>query len=146
MKIIKNLGYTAFGQHSGGISSLQDRAALPRFPVAEAYAEMSAFRTKAFSLAMPVLKQEPVEPVTSNKRPELTITLAPSSANLDQLACYFGSQKMKVQWLEPGKRFQIQAETDLPSGRSRYNCTAPAKKSGRYFWYSQPWLRLQIAK
>ncbi len=146
MKIIKDLGYTAFGQHSGGVSSLNDRAALPRFPVAEAYAEMAAFRTKAFSLAMPVLKQEPVEPVTSNKRPQLTITLAENSANLDQLACYFSAEKMKIQWLEPGKRFQIQAGTDLPTGRSRYNCTAPDKKSGRYFWYSQPWLRLITTK
>lgn len=146
MEIIKDLGYTAFGQHSGGVSSLNDKAALPRFPVAEAYAEMSAFRTKALSLAMPVIQQKPVEPVTTNKRPQLEITLAPSSANLDQLACYFGSQKMEVQWLEPEKRFQIQAETDLPSGRSRYNCTAPDKKSGSYFWYSQPWLRPQTEK
>ena len=133
MGIIKNLGYAAFGQHSGGISSSNNRAALPRFPVAEAYAEMSAFRTKAFSLAMPVLKQKPVEPMTSDTRPQLTITLAPSTANLEQLACYFGSQKMKVQWLEPGKRFKIQADSDLPTGRSRYNCTAPDKESGSYF-------------
>jgi poly-beta-1,6-N-acetyl-D-glucosamine N-deacetylase len=141
MKIVQGLGYSAFGQHSGGVSSLNNRAALPRFPVAEAYAEMSAFRTKAFSLAMPVITQEPIEPVTTEKRPQLTITLAPSSANLDQLACYFGNKKMKIRWLEPGKRFQIQAENDLPSGRSRYNCTAPDAMSGRYFWYSQPWLR-----
>jgi poly-beta-1,6-N-acetyl-D-glucosamine N-deacetylase len=141
MQIIEDLGYTAFGQHSGGVSSLNNRAALPRFPVAEAYAEMSAFRTKAFSLAMPVTHQDPVETVTSDKRQQLTITLAPTSANLDQLACYFGNQRMKIHWLEPGKRFQIQAETDLPLGRSRYNCTAPDKTSGRYFWYSQPWLR-----
>ncbi len=144
MQIIEDLGYTAFGQHSGGVSSLNNRAALPRFPVAEAYAEMSAFRTKAFSLAMPVLKQEPVNPLTSDPRPQLTVTLATTSANLDQLACYFGNKQMKIQWLEPGKRFRIQAVTDLPSGRSRYNCTAPDKKSGRYFWYSQPWLKHQV--
>ncbi len=146
MEIIKDLGYSAFGQHSGGVSSLNNRAALPRFPVAEAYAEMSAFRTKAFSLAMPVLEQKPVETMTSATRPQLTITLAPSSANLEQLACYFGSQKMKVQWLEPGKQFQIQADSDLPTGRSRYNCTAPDNESSRYFWYSQPWLRPQTQK
>ncbi len=84
--IVQDLGYTAFGQHSGGVSSLNNRAALPRFPVAEAYGEMSAFRTKAFSLAMPVINQEPVDPVTTEKRPQLTVTLAPSSGNHDQLA------------------------------------------------------------
>lgn len=146
MNIIHDLGYTAFGQHSGGVSSLNDLTALPRFPVAEAYAEMSSFRTKAFSLAMPVAKQEPVEMMTIAKRPQLTITLAPSSANLDQLTCYFGNTKMKTHWVEPGKRFQIQAETDLPSGRSRYNCTAPDKESSKYFWYSHPWLRPQPEK
>lgn len=144
MQIIEDLGYTAFGQHSGGVSSLNNRAALPRFPVAEAYSEISAFRTKAFSLAMPVVSQEPVEPMTTDKRPQLTVSLAPTSANLDQLACYFGSAKMNVRWLEPGKTFQIRAESDLPAGRSRYNCTAPDTKSNRYFWYSQPWLRLQV--
>lgn len=143
MQIVEDLDYTAFGQHSGGVSSLNNRAALPRFPVAEAYAEMSAFRTKAYSLAMPVINQEPVEPMTTEKRPQLTVSLAPSTANHDQLACYQGSAKMKVKWLEPGKRFQIQAESNLPSGRSRYNCTAPDTKSNKYFWYSQPWLRPQ---
>jgi biofilm PGA synthesis lipoprotein PgaB len=142
MHIIDDLGYTAFGQHSGGVDSLSDMRSLPRFPVAEAYAEMKAFRTKAFSLAMPVTQKHPVEPVTSEKRPQLTISLAPSSANIDQLACYIGDRKMVIQWLEPKKRFMIQTEKDLPPGRSRYNCTAPAADSDRYFWFSHQWLRL----
>lgn len=142
MNIIEGLGYTAFGQHSGGVNSLSDKRALPRFPVAEAYAEMNSFRTKAFSLAMPVVQKQPIEPVTSKKRPQLTITLAPSTANLDQLACYIGDSRMIIQWLEPKKRFMIQTDKDLPTGRSRYNCTAPATDSGRYFWFSHQWLRL----
>ncbi len=117
MHILEDLGYTAFGQHSGGVDFLSDRRSLPRFPVAEAYAEMKAFRTKAFSLAMPVTQKHPVEPVTSEKRPQLTISLAPSSANIDQLACYIGDRKMAIQWLKPKKRFTIQTEKDLPPGR-----------------------------
>lgn len=146
MNIIKDLGYTGFGQHSGGVSALNDRRALPRFPVAEAYAEMQAFRTKALSLAMPVLEQQPVNPVTTEKRPQLTVTLAPSSANLDQLACYIGPKRMEIQWLEQGKRFKIQTEKDLPLGRSRYNCTAPDTDSSRYFWYSHQWIRPEKQK
>ncbi len=142
MKIIEELGYTAFGQHSGGVDSLSDRRCLPRFPVAEAYAEMKAFRTKAFSLAMPVIQQDPVEPVTSEKRPQLTISLAPSTANLDQLACYIGDKRMKIQWQEPKKQFTIQTEKDLPPGRSRYNCTSPTTEGDRYYWFSHQWLRL----
>ena len=146
MNIVKDLGYTGFGQHSGGVSSLSDRRALPRFPVAEAYAEMNSFRTKAFSRAMPVSKQQPVDPVTTEKRPPLTVTLAPSNADLDQLVCYLRGKRMAIQWLDPGKRFMIQTKKDLPSGRSRYNCTAPDTSGGRYYWFSRPWLRIQVQK
>ncbi len=142
MKIIEELGYTAFGQHSGGVGSLSDRRCLPRFPVSEAYAEMKAFCTKAFSLAMPVVQKNPIEPVTSKKRPPLTISLSPSTANLDQLACYIGDKRMKIQWKEPKKQFTIQTEKDLPQGRSRYNCTAPTTEGDRYYWFSHQWFRL----
>jgi len=142
MEIVQDLGYTGFGQHSGGVGILSDRRALPRFPVSEAYAEMSAFKTKALSFAMPVVEMQPVNPVTTEKRPSLTVTLAPSSANMNQLACYIGNKKMAIRWLEPGKRFQIQTDNDLPGGRSRYNCTAPDNDSGRYFWFSHPWIQV----
>lgn len=142
MNIIDDLGYTGFGQHSGGVDFLSDRRALPRFPMAEAYADIEAFRTKAFSLAMPVVQKQPVEPVTTKKRPKLTISLAPSSATFDQLACYIGDRRMAIQWLEPKKRFVIQTDKDLPQGRSRYNCTTPDSDSDRYFWFSHQWLRL----
>jgi len=142
MQIIADLGYTAFGQHSGGVNALSDRRALPRFPVAEAYADMKSFRTKALSVALPVVQKQPVEPVTSKKRPQLTISLAPSSANLAQLTCYLGDKRMIIHWQEPKQRFTIQAEDDLPAGRSRYNCTAPDSDRDRYFWFSHQWLRL----
>lgn len=142
MNIIEGFGYTAFGQHSGGVNSLSDMRALPRFPVSEAYSEMKAFRTKALSLALPVAQKQPVEPVTSDKRPQLTISLAPSNANLGQLTCYINDRKMRIQWLEPEKRFKIQTEKDLPLGRSRYNCTAPTKGRDSFFWFSHQWLRL----
>jgi peptidoglycan/xylan/chitin deacetylase (PgdA/CDA1 family) len=67
MNSVRDLGYTGFGQHSGGVGIFSDRRALPRFPVSEAYAEMSAFRTKALSLAMPVDEVQPVNPVTTKK-------------------------------------------------------------------------------
>jgi biofilm PGA synthesis lipoprotein PgaB len=103
---------------------------------------MKDFRLKAFSLALPVVIKDPVEPVTSEKRPQLTISLSSSTANLDQLACYIGNKKMKIQWQDPKKKFTIQSEKDLPQGRSRYNCTAPTTEGDRYYWFSHQWLRL----
>lgn len=140
MDIVEQLGYTAFGQHSGSIGPLSDRRALPRFPVAEAFADMASFKTKAFSLPMPVAQQEPVNPQTSDKRPLLTIRLASADGKLEQLACYFGNKPMQIQWVEPGEIFRIQADQDLPVGRSRYNCTAPSSVGNRYYWFSHQWI------
>ena len=140
MKIVEALGYTAFGQHSGGIGPHSDRRALPRFPMAEVFADLASFKLKAFSLPMPVVKQEPINPQTDDKRPTLELKLAPSEADLEQLACYLGSTQLRIRWINPEESFSIQAGEDLPSGRSRYNCTAPSSISNRYYWYSHQWI------
>jgi peptidoglycan/xylan/chitin deacetylase (PgdA/CDA1 family) len=140
MDIVNDLGYTAFGQHSGSIGPLSNMTALPRFPVAEAFADMAAFKTKALSLPMPVMQQDPVNPQTSDRTPLLTVSLAPTDAGLEQLACYLGSNQMQIQWVKPGETFSIQASESLPPGRSRYNCTAPSSAENRYYWYSHQWI------
>jgi peptidoglycan/xylan/chitin deacetylase (PgdA/CDA1 family) len=140
MEVVKAQGYWAFGQHSGSIGPLSDVRALPRFPIAEAFADMASFKIKALSLPMPVLYQDPVDPQTSEKRPTLTVKLAPSELNAEQLACYLNGKQMHIRWLKPGESFDVQADKDLPAGRSRYNCTAPDRSSKRYFWYSHLWI------
>lgn len=140
MDIVKDLGYTAFGQHSGSIGPLSNLAALPRFPVAEAFADITSFRTKALSLPMPVVQQDPVDPQTTKGRPLLTVSLASTDASLEQLACYVGNNQMRIQWVKPGEIFSIQASKNLPPGRSRYNCTALSGTENRYYWYSHQWI------
>lgn len=140
MDIVNDLGYTAFGQHSGSIGPLSNMTALPRFPVAEAFADMTAFKTKALSLPMPVMQQDPVNPQTSDRQPLLTVKLAPTDANLEQLACYLGNTQMQIQWIKADETFSIQASENLPPGRSRYNCTAPSSAENRYYWYSHQWI------
>lgn len=141
MAIVKELGFTAFGQHSGAIGSLSKRRALPRFPVAEAFADMSAFKVKALSLPMPVVHQEPLDSQTVENRPALTITLKPDGMDLDNLRCYYNGHPMTVEWREPGRQFTIRVTKDLPPGRSRYNCTAPNAENARYHWFSHQWIR-----
>ena len=89
MDIVNDLGYTAFGQHSGSVGTLSNLSALPRFPVAEAFADMASFTTKAMSLPLPVVQQDPVNPQTDDRRPLLTVRLAPTDANLEQLALVY---------------------------------------------------------
>jgi len=133
-------GYIAFGQQSGAIGDLSDRRILPRFPMAEAFAGMDGFRTKALSLSLPVTKVVPWDPVTNDPLPEITVTLAESSARLGQLACFVGGQgRVEVSWIEPNRRFAVRPKKSLAKGRQRVNCTAP-RNDGRYYWFSHQWI------
>lgn len=142
-RIVAALGYTAFGQQSGAIGAYSDLKALPRYPIAEAFADPEGFKTKVLSLPLPVVKTTPSDPVTAESRPLLTVELAAVDARLEQLACYASGQgRIEVRWLnKKERRFSVQASRELPPGRSRYNCTAPAAEKGRFYWFSQPWLR-----
>ena len=141
--IVADQGYVAFGQHSGPAGLTDDLRALPRFPMAEAFADMSDFRIKLASLAFPLDKVEPWDPVVpSSDPPQMIVTLGKSDARLDELTCYFSAQgQMKIQWLDhQARRFSVQPDGTLPVGRSRYNCTAPSLQQNRYYWFSHLWI------
>jgi len=142
--IIEELGYIAFGQHSGAIVTNSDKYILPRYPMAERFAAMKEFIIKANSRAMPLQQPYIIEPVITNMlRPRLEVTLEESDALLEQLNCYASEQgRMDINWQDKNKRnFSIQSKHPLPIGRSRYNCTAPSASDGRYYWFSQLWIR-----
>jgi len=139
--LVAEMGYVAFGQHSGVVGPGSDLRALPRFPMAEAFAGLDGFRDKVRALPLPVGSVDPWSPVTETRRPVLTITLAGELPNSEQLACYASGQgHIAVRWTDPGRRFSTQAKTPLSTGRTRYNCTAPSGTRGRYYWYSHPWI------
>ncbi len=149
--LVRELGYVAFGQQSGAVGPLSDLRALPRFPMAEAYADLAQFRTKAAALPLPVRRVIPWNPVTTLARPRMVVHLTPSGARLAELRCYASGQgAIPVEWLERDPaggdlRFATRAPKPLPMGRSRYNCTAPAAEPGRFYWFSHPWIRLRPA-
>lgn len=144
-QIIRSLGLTGIGQHSGGIWHGSDFAVLPRFPMAAGYAEMDQFATKVRSMPLPVMYEEPVEPVLTEGvlKPALRLTLARGDYYPDSIACYSGGQgRIKVNWVDKEKGIlEITPNEDLPKGRSRYNCTARHKTENRYYWYSHLWIR-----
>ena len=99
---------------------------------------MNGFKIKVMSLAMPLQQTPQIDPVTAETRPMLTVQL---NQPLTQLACYASGQgKIDVQW-QDDNTFSAQAGSDLPAGRSRYNCTAPSAEPGRFYWFSQLWIR-----
>jgi peptidoglycan/xylan/chitin deacetylase (PgdA/CDA1 family) len=138
--IARDMGYLAFGQQSGAVGPSSDRRALPRYPMAEAFADPEEFRTKVASRPMPVSAVEPWDPVVTTPRPSLVVTLDASDAELDRLACFVSDQgRVEVEWLEPGQRFRVVPASDLGTGRQRVNCTAP-RPDGRFEWFSHPWI------
>lgn len=138
----KEQEYIAFGQHSGAIGPLSPLATIPRFPAAGPYAKLPTLKTKLASLPMPVTSTSLPNPQLSTRQlaQPVTITLAPNAAELMQLpqiACYFQGESLKVE--SASLSFSFTLEDTIPIGRSRVNCTAPAKIArGRYYWYSMP--------
>ncbi|MCL1147283.1 polysaccharide deacetylase family protein [Shewanella marinintestina] len=136
-------GFVAFGQQSGAAGPYSPLTALPRFPVAGVYADLNSLKVKLHSLNMPVIAQTNSDPqlVQGQWRPEIKVTLDMSDINKSQVMCFIqGQGAKKPNWISDNQ-FSIQAELDLPAGRSRYNCTAPSKSKGSYYWFSQPWVR-----
>jgi peptidoglycan/xylan/chitin deacetylase (PgdA/CDA1 family) len=132
-------GYISFGQQSGAVGSESDPRALPRFPMAEAFADIDEFRVKVNSLPMPVKKVTPWEPVVNDARPEIELTLSETLERVNELACFISSRgRVKVRWIEKGRRFSVHPPRDLGAGRQRVNCTVP-RNDGRYYWFSHPW-------
>ncbi|MDX1442871.1 MAG: polysaccharide deacetylase family protein [Gammaproteobacteria bacterium] len=139
---VKEMGYVAFGQQSGAFDADSDRRALPRFPINENYSSLDDFRLKARTLAMPVVSVDPWNPVVESATPpRMTIKLGESQLQPGSLACYFGAQQLDPDWSSMFTEFSVQGEGALSQGRSRYNCTARHKESGRYYWYSHLWIR-----
>lgn len=139
-QIIKELGWIAFGQHSGTINLHSDILALPRFPQSEFYGDLPQFIDKANSLAMPIRKLHPADPLRQNHQaPKLRVELSQSLPRAAQIRC-FGEGNMRVRWIKPNVEFEVSTDQPLSGRRSRYNCTIPSDQPGRYFWFSQPWI------
>ncbi|GGP44246.1 polysaccharide deacetylase family protein [Shewanella saliphila] len=141
--ILVKHGFVGFGQQSGAAGEYSSITALPRFPVANAYADLSSLTVKFSSLPMPVVKQNISEPVlkTGQFRPKLVITLDTRDLYPHQLMCFIQGQGAKKPiWLSEDT-FSIQAPADVTPGRSRYNCTVPSKTRTGYYWFSQMWIR-----
>ena len=141
-ELVNGLGYVAFGQQAGVLSEPLDVRALPRFPINEHFGSVSDFALRAAALPMPLQAISPWDPLLKhNNPPQLDITLSPDTVPAKALRCFLNGPPMDIHWLDAGRtHFSIQAQSVLPEGRDRYNCTALV--GGRYFWYSHMWLQV----
>jgi len=141
LAMIEEEGFIGLAQNSGAVGHHSDLRALPRFPLAGIFANMSTVPTKLETLAFRVLEQEPRSPLTNSRRPPVTLRLE-GHYNPEQLACYGDSTRLEIEWLDQeSKRFRIEPDRDFDSRRWGYNCTAPRRGSERFYWFSKFWTR-----
>lgn len=140
-KVIDQLGYVGFGQHSGALGSYSDFRFLPRFPMAEAFAEINGFADKANSIEMPVSNVEPRDTVVNDiKAPALDVVVDSTLKIKNRVQCFAsGRGAVEVEYptdnsfrINPGGSFMVR--------RFRYNCTIPSAQQSRFYWYSHPWI------
>ena len=140
---LRQIGYLAFGQHSGAWGRLSHPAAIPRFPASGRYAALDTLRTKILSLPMPVVEHHPQDMVLDHDTEQVTISieLAPhQDLHRHQVQCFYGADV--IQPSDDGSALTFTLPKQPPIGRSRVNCTAPSiSESGRFYWYSVPLVR-----
>lgn len=141
--LVAELGFTAFGQHSGGFGATTDFQAIPRFAAAGIYANLRTLSTKIAALSFTTHDVQYDDTLLNydSTRPLLEVELDTTDFYKSQLQCFIGGEPQTPEWVAEN-RFQIVAKEDVPVGRSRYNCTAPSKKErGRFYWFSMQWIR-----
>jgi peptidoglycan/xylan/chitin deacetylase (PgdA/CDA1 family) len=144
-KLLAELDYVAFAQHSGPIAPFDSVQALPRFPFGGVYGDLKDFALKASSLPMPlqdvVLTGENMQPLVDPLLPDgtdkATMIMSAENALLKRMSCFY-SGKAAVVKIRDG-RLYVSNNGAIPAGRSRFNCTAP--KKDRFYWLSKMLIR-----
>lgn len=145
--LVRSSGFSAaFGQHSGVATKNPSLYYLPRFALNETYGDIKRFRLAANALGLDVVDVTPNDPLIDagdDNPPALGFTINGDEAlrkSLNRLSC-FGSHegKLDVSRLTgegAQTRIEIRMQTALPKGRTRINCTLPAKNS-RWYWFGR---------
>jgi len=147
-ELVAGLGYYALGQQSGAISWQSDFHALPRFPVTTGYDSLDDFALKVTTKNLPVQVLAPEDGVLDARTeiPELTLQLKSGDYDKSGFTCYASGQgKIQFEWLnQPETVVAVRANKAIKPGRTKYNCTAPAKReANEYYWFSFLWMKPQ---
>lgn len=132
-------GWFGYGQQSGAIGPEYGTTRLPRFPMANAYGQLSSLETKLRSKAFPIDTGKLPDGVISDNPPTLSFPLD-SGMSAGRLTC-FASGQGRIGFDVVDGIVRVKASEPFSSRRFRYNCTHPAG-GGSYYWLSQQWLDL----
>ena len=141
--LLDEWGFLGFAQHSGPWSPYSDKTAITRFPASGIYANLKTLDAKLKSRALPVADYKPSEPLIAydDERPTLRVTLAHTDGLQQKaLRCFQGTDVLQPSWQDE-LTFSVKPKENLPIGRSRINCTAPADAGSPYYWFSAAFIR-----
>jgi peptidoglycan/xylan/chitin deacetylase (PgdA/CDA1 family) len=143
---LQDLGYIAFGQHSGALGEGFDLQHLPRFPMTSFYAKMDTFKLKVATLPL-LIKHHRMSPILGEQNPpvlHLTFKEKLPKSEQKRFNC-FASGGVEIDW-KNAREVSIVAKKPLTDRRSKYNCTLPSREKGRYYWYSVQWINPEKAE
>ena len=136
-ELLKELNYIGVAQASGVFSESSDLQEIPRYAMAEAFAEIDDFALKINTLPLPIESAYPNDTrVKDNNPPKLRLKL---KREIEGIQCYRANgEKIEMEWIS-SKELEIQSKTPLNAPRDRYTCTARSKEN-KWYWYSKFWI------
>ncbi len=137
--IIAEMKLIGFAQHSGPINRFSNYSALPRFPASNDFGEIESLKEKLLTRPFTDFSHKPTEPFTPINPPLLEMNFSDNRLKVSCFATSTGAIPVSAKIKGSILSIKTKAPKPLSEGRSRYNCTAPAKQ-GYFFWFSQPWV------
>ncbi|GLQ29736.1 polysaccharide deacetylase family protein [Litoribrevibacter albus] len=169
MTLLEEMGYVGFAQHSGAVGEGVNLQAIPRFPFGGYYSDLDDFITKVNALALPVglvklgvssgeieagdvlddlphMDKEDWLYLHDEAQPAAYFEVPLTVQQSKRITCYASGQgRVPLALVGQADKihgFLVETVKDAPVGRSRFNCTLPSQWSGRFYWVSQPVIRL----
>ena len=144
IKLVSDLGYVAFGQHSGAIDKNSNLQHLPRFPASNRFGQFPQLITKLQSIAFKNLRFEPKYGLlTSDKPNPPVLSIKGDRENLHAINCYGPDGELTKSKNDDGVVF-FKASQAVTTRRFRYNCTAKVEGENKFMWVSVPWINPAI--
>jgi hypothetical protein len=145
--IVKEMGFKCgAAQFSGVLHPGTDRFQIPRFPMAEGYAELKMFAEKAKMKPLVVNLGSTTSVVTDEDlKPTLSITFKPETLKVQQLQCFVqGADCISdVKLNNTDVAVTITSSKELTKRRTLYTITVP-DSSGNWHWFSHLWINPKV--
>lgn len=147
--ILKDMGFVAaMAQNSGVINDSTDLYQIPRFPMSEAYGDLSQFKDKMTMKGLPVITAGAISEGYNGSvtKPRVNIEFKEDGLFVENMQCFVQGSKCakSMRITRDGKvSLSIRPQTDLKARRTLFTITIP-DSDGKWHWYSYLWVMPSI--